>query len=135
LVSWRKLPENYIYGKDKYTGGPALYYDEQEDWFYILYVNEFQNKQYDNRIARSRDLIVWQDAPFNRPVVSPDQKRLIDGKKWPWVYESSASDLEMCEFNGQTYLYWINGNQLGATAEWEAIYNGPMNQFLRKFFE
>jgi alpha-L-fucosidase len=135
LVTWRKLPENYIYGKDKYTGGPALYYDEEEDWFYILYVNAFGENQYDNRIARSHDLMTWQDAPADRPIVSPDLQRVVDGKKWPGIKECSASDVEMCEFQGKTYLCWNNGNQQGASVGWEAVYDGPMKQFLRKFFE
>jgi alpha-L-fucosidase len=135
LVTWRKMPEKYIYGTDKYTGGPALYYDGQEDVFYLLYVNAVGKNRYDNRIARSRDLITWQDAPDDRPIVSPDPKRIINDKKWPGVKECSASDLEMCEFNGKTYLYWINGDQQGASSGWESIYDGPMNKFLRTFFE
>jgi alpha-L-fucosidase len=137
LVTWRRLPESYIYGADKYTGGPALYYDQEEDWFYILYVNAVPGPcaYYDNRIARSKDLILWEEALADRPIVSPDPQRNINDKKWPGARECSASDLEMCEFNGQTYLYWINGNQQGASAGWEAVYDGPMFQFLRKYFE
>jgi alpha-L-fucosidase len=134
-VNWRKLSENHIYGHDKYTGGPALYFDDEEDWFYILYLNALGDNMYDNRIARSRDLITWQEAPTDRPFVSPNLQRSVNDRKWPEVMERSASDLEMCEFNGKTYLYWINGNQQGATAGWEAVYDGPMNQLLRTFFE
>ena len=135
LVTWRKLPENYIYGKDKYIGGPALYFDEPEDRFYLLYVNDLGNHVYDNRIARSADLITWQDAPADRPVVCPDPERFVDDRKWPGIKECSASDMELCEFKGRTYLYWINGNQQGASAGWEAVYSGPRNQLLHTYFE
>jgi len=135
LRTWRKLPEEYIYGPDKYTGGPALYYDEPEDYFYLLYVNAVGPNRYDNRIARSRDLRTWQEAPADRPVVSPDPQRTINDTRWPGIKECSASDLELCEFNGKTHLYWINGDQQGASAGWEAIYDGPMNRFLRTFFD
>lgn len=139
LATWWKLPENYIYGTDKYTGGPALYYDEQDDLFYILYVNSLPlpdgRHMYNTRIARSADLITWQEAPANRPVVSPDLQRSVNEAKCPGIKECSASDLEMCEFNGKTYVYWVNGNQHGTCAGWESVCNQPMKELLRTFFE
>jgi len=137
LLTWRKLPEQYIYGTDKYTGGPALYYDAAEGWFYLLYTNAAEGKPgfYDDRVARSRDLMTWQDARADRPMVEPNPSRFVNAARWPGVTEKSASDLEMCEFNGQTHIYWIHGDQQGATCGWNAVVDQPMFAVLRRFFE
>jgi len=133
LIHWRKLGPDHSYGTDKYTGGPALYYDEARDWFYCLYLEALANK-WETRITRSKDLMHWQDAPAGRPVVTPDATRDVDAVVWPGVKECSASDLELCEFEGKTIVYWVNGNQQGPCCEYSSTVNGPMNDFLAAFF-
>ncbi len=136
LIHWRKLGEEHIYGREKYTGGPALYYDEEQDWFYCLYLEQLApERKYENRVTRSKDLITWQDAPADRPVVTFDLTRSVDEAVWPGVKECSASDFELCEFKGETIMYWINGDQKGACVEYQATFAGTQNFFLRKFFE
>lgn len=135
LVHWTKLGTDHIYGTNKYTGGPALYYDKEQDWFYCLYLEELSNRTWETRITRSRDLITWQDAPAGRPVVTFDATRDVNSDIWPGVKERSASDLELCEFQGKTHIYWINGNQQGAASQYRGTADGPANQYLRHFFE
>ena len=135
LIHWRKLGPEYIYGKDKYTGGPALYYDEEQDWFYCLYLEALGHAKFETRITRSKDLIIWQEAPAGRPVVTFDLTRDVEATLWPWVKECSASDLELCEFEGKTIVYWANGNQQGASIGYQATFAGSMNSFLRTFFD
>lgn len=135
LIMWRKLDEKHLYGADKYTGGPALYYDPGQDWFYLLYVEHLSPaREYETRIARSRDLANWEDAPANRPVVTFDRQRDINPIVWPGVKECSASDVELCEFQGKTYVYWLNGDQRGAYRPYHAVYDGPSIEMLREFF-
>ncbi|NLB55451.1 MAG: hypothetical protein GX811_06755 [Lentisphaerae bacterium] len=132
LINWRKLSEEHIYGLGKYTGGPALYYDEAEDYFYCLYVAHIPGG-YENRITRSQDLINWEDA--HHPVVTFDPNRFVDPIRWPGAKECSSSDIEMCEYNGKTYIYWLNGNQQGACRLYQSVYDGGLFELLRRFFE
>lgn len=134
LIKWRKLDCEHIYGTDKYTGGPALYFDHEEDIFYLLYVNSVHTN-FDTRIARSKDLITWEDASPDRIVLDVDTKRDVDAERFPGAKECSASDIELCEFQGKTHIYWICGNQQGAATEYCEVYNGSMVSFLRAFFE
>lgn len=134
LIHWRKLGPEYIYGTEKYTGGPALYYDDEEDWFYCLYLEDLGRK-YETRVTRSRDMMQWTDAPPDRPVVTFDLSRDVAPERFPGVKELSASDVEICEFNGQTLVYWISGNQQGASMQYCETFDGSMNTFLRGFFE
>lgn len=138
LVNWRKLDERHLYGANKYTGGPAFYHDPELDWFYLLYLENLSTYgeagTYETRITRSRDLANWEDAPRGRPVVTFDRRREVNPLIWPGIKEISASDVELCEFQGRTYVYWLNGNQNGAYRPYYSIYDGPALELLRRFF-
>jgi alpha-L-fucosidase len=135
LVHWRKMGTECIYGTGKYTGGPALYYDSELDWFYCLYLDAMAGQGYETRIARSHDFVCWEEAPPGRPVVTFDPRREIDPARWPGVKECSASDVELCEFQGKTHVYWINGNQQGPVRAYQTVFDGSAVSLLRKFFE
>ena len=45
------------------------------------------------------------------------------------------SDMELCEYNGRTIIYYSWGDQLGEEFLAEACYEGPMHEFLLAFFE
>ena len=93
------------------------------------------DKGYETRITRSRDFITWEDAPPGRPVVTFDATRDVDASRWPGIKECSASDVELCEFEGKTLVYWITGNQQGPVCEYQTTFDGSANRFLRAFFE
>lgn len=130
LVNWEHLP-NAFYGKEKYVGGPALYYEE--DWYYTLYL-EALGPGYETRITRSRDLVYWEDAPVERPFITfdPSHKNipLID----PQISENNASDVELVYFKGKTILYFTGSDQTtGGDLQW-ATYNGTPKELFEYFF-
>ena len=47
----------------------------------------------------------------------------------------SASDLEMCDFGGKTYINYGIGDQQGFYYMCEAWYDGPMGELLENFFK
>lgn len=130
LINWKEIP-GAIYGKDKYVGGPALYYEG--GWYYTLYLEDLK-KGYETRIARSKDLIRWEDAPANRPFVTFDPSirniPLID----PGIHESNASDVELCYYRGQTILYFTGSDQTTAGDLQWATYKGTPRQLFEHFF-
>ncbi|WP_138478471.1 alpha-L-fucosidase [Dyadobacter bucti] len=130
LVHWKGIPEA-IYGKEKYVGGPALYYEG--GWYYTLYLEDLK-KGYETRITRSKDLVTWEDAPANRPFVTFDPSirniPLLD----PGVPESNASDVELCYYGGQTILYFTGSDQTTAGDLQWATYKGTPKQLFEHFF-
>ncbi len=132
LVTWRRIP-GALYGVDKYVGGPALYHEG--GWYYTLYVEALPDRRYDTRIARSKDLLTWENAPDDRPFLDYDYEHRPDPVRFPDVREISASDAELCEFGGKTIVYFNGGDQLGvADLQW-AEYHGPPRSLLESFFE
>lgn len=120
LQSWKKLPEA-VFGKDRYTACPAVRY--ADGWYYLLYLEQRSPRWFfETWIARSQDLISWELSLMN-PVLSPDD---LDG--------INASDPDIAEFQGRTYLVYSVGDQLTWSKSRVAIYPGSINEFFRSFF-
>lgn len=120
LQSWKKLPEA-VFGKDRYTACPAVRY--ADGWYYLLYLEQRSPRWFfETWIARSQDLISWELSLMN-PVLSPDD---LDG--------INASDPDIAEFQGRTYLVYSVGDQLTWSKSRVATYPGSMNEFFRSFF-
>ena len=130
LIHWEPIP-NAIYGRDKYVGGPALYYED--DWYYTLYLEDLENG-YETRITRSKDLVHWEDAPSDRPFVTFDPSHKNIPLRPSEIVESNASDVELCYFNGQTILYFTGSDQkIGGDLQW-ATFDGTPSQLFEHFF-
>lgn len=131
LIHWTAVPDA-IYGRDKYVGGPALYYEG--GWYYTLYLQALGHG-YETRITRSKDLVNWQDAPDNRPFVSFDPSHKNIPLLNPDVSENNASDVELCYFNGKTILYFTGSDQTTAGDLQWASYDGTPRALFEHFFE
>jgi len=131
LIDWTLL-EDALYGTEKYVGGPALYYYDKT--YYVLYVANKNNKGHETRIARSRDLFTWEDAPENRPFLTYDPNYITDPENYPGVMEKNASDVELCEWQGKTIINFCGGNQCGCADLKEAVFDGPPSDLLNFFF-
>ncbi len=131
LKKWEEIPEA-IYGREKYVGGPALYYEG--GWYYTLYL-ESLIEGYETRIARSKDLTQWEDAPAERAFITFDSTHqnipLID----PAISETNASDVELCYFDKKTILYFTGSDQTTAGDLQWASYNGTPRQLFEYFFK
>lgn len=130
LVNWKEIP-GAVYGKEKYVGGPALYYEGE--WYYTLYLEHIK-MGYETRITRSKDLVNWEDASASRPFVTFDPSvrniPLID----PGIPESNASDVELCYYKGQTILYFTGSDQTTAGDLQWATYKGTPRELFEHFF-
>ncbi|NMA43871.1 MAG: hypothetical protein GX946_10895 [Oligosphaeraceae bacterium] len=118
------------YGREKYVGGQALYF--VNGYYYLFYVHDLNNRCYDTRISRSKDLKIWEDSPI--PVVEPDQKHEINPMARPGIMELNASDLELIEDQGKTLLFWCGGDQHGCVDMQMAEYPRPLPEYLESFF-
>ncbi len=140
LLNWKLLPLHCVYSKDRYTACPVLRH--LGGWFYMVYLEAYPEWHFAPHIVRSKDLVRWEQSPFN-PVMWPsdEDKRLANPKLPPRLRERivkaeniNNSDLDLCEYEGKTVIYYSWGNQRGTEFLAEAIYEGPLAEFLRGFF-
>jgi len=131
LVNWKLIP-GAIYGKDKYVGGPALYYEG--GYYYTLYLEDIGGA-WETRITRSTDLIHWENAPAGRPFLTYDPSIKNTPLRDPNICECNASDAELCYYHGKTIVYFTGGNQLVAGDLQRAEFDGTPRELLEHYFE
>ena len=142
MVHWTLTPRECVFQKDRYAGGPAIY-TVDDGYYYVLYLEAYPGPSYTNCIARSTDLVHWEYSPIN-PVLMYDEAQdkqianpfLTVGEQQQIAdaLDINNSDLELCEFNGRTVMYYSWGNQRGMEFLAEASYEGSMKEFLRAWF-
>jgi len=130
LLNWSRIP-GAIYGRDKYVGGPALYYEGGT--YYTLYLQALDGR-YDTRITRSRDLLHWEDAPEGRSFLACDPEFVPQPDLFPDVREISASDAELCAWQGKTLVDFYGGNQQGQGISQLAEFDGSPRELLEHYF-
>jgi len=144
LKNWTLLDEPQSFQKDRYAGGPAIYTFDDDPYYYVLYLEACPGPFYPTCIARSRDLIEWEYSPIN-PFLMFDEaedKKIANPFLTPYeqariarAVDINNSDVEICEFNGRTIMYYSWGSQRSVEFLAEACYDGPMKEFLQSFFD
>jgi hypothetical protein len=144
LWDWALTPSDCVYSKDRYTACPYIRYVPDDGNYYMIYLESLPGWGYVPYIARSEDLVKWQRSPVN-PVLmfeeqedkklsnhffSPEERARIDD-----ALDVNNSDVDLCEFLGRTVIYYSWGNQTGVEFLAEAVYEGPVDEFLQGFFE
>jgi hypothetical protein len=120
LESWTRKP-GAVFGPDRYAACPCLRY--VNGWYYLLYLEHRTPRWFfQTYLARSKDLISWELSPAN-PILTPG---LDDG--------INASDPDLIEFRGRTYLYYSVGDQRTWSKLKRAAYPGPIAEFLGGHF-
>jgi len=122
LESWTKVPDA-VFGKKRYTACPTIRF--VNGTYYLLYLEQRTPRWFfETYIARSKDLKSWELSPAN-PVLSPDA--IDDG--------INASDPDLAEFGGKTYLYYSVGDQRTWMNIKRAVFSGTMAEFLESWFK
>ncbi|HZZ43403.1 MAG TPA: hypothetical protein VFE58_10740 [Tepidisphaeraceae bacterium] len=131
LIHWKRVPEGF-YGKDKYVGGPALYYEG--DWYYTLYLQDLGGN-WETRITRSKDLVHWEDAPAGRAFLKFDPTHDHIPLRPAQVKEDNASDAELCYWKGKTYILFTGSDQQYAGDLQWAEFDGTPRELFEGFFK
>lgn len=141
LIHWANVPKS-IHGEDRYEACPAMrYYD---GWFYCICLEMrnsdplFREWYFEEIIARSQDLIHWERSSKN-PVLTPSpEDRLIfhpDVKLTGREVNVNTSDIDFCEYQGKTVIFYAWGDQLGIHFLARAEYAGSEREFLESYFQ
>ena len=121
LETWEKVPDAAL-GRDRYAACPALRFADGH--YYVLYLEHREPRWFfQTYVARSRDLKNWESSAAN-PVLTPDA--IDDG--------INASDPDLVEFGGKAFLYYAVGDQLSWMNIKRALYDGPVDEFLKSCF-
>ena len=142
LKNWSLLPDEYIFNKDRYAGGPAIYTLDGDPYYYVLYLELCPPMFFANCIARSKDLKNWQYSLLNPVLIhNEDDKKIANPELTPEERERIAraldinnSDIELCEYKGRTIIYYSWGSQHGIEFLAEASFEGTKKEFLQGFF-
>ena len=123
LARWTKIEGLVFTGvNNEYSACPVLRY--LAPYYYVIYLHAFipGHNGYISFIARSRDLIAWELSPRN-PVLEAGPGEGINN-----------SDVDLFEFEGNTYVYYATGDQATWGAVRVAMYAGPMKHFFEGYF-
>jgi hypothetical protein len=121
LENWTKLPEA-TFGTNRYTACPCVRY--ASGYYYVLYLERRSPRHFfETYVTRSKDLRRWELSSAN-PVLTPAD--LDEGV--------NASDPELVEWQGKTYVYYAVGDQLTWMNLKRAVYPGPLRAFLESWY-
>ena len=143
MLNWTFMPDECIFGKDRYVGGPWMRYSR--GWYYVIAVEELPASRYTNYIYRTKNFKDWYSGYYNPLFMPSDDDRIIS----PYAFDlndelkeqirtgfiSSNSDVDMCDWNSKTLFTYNAGNQLGFYFLAEAEYDGTVADFLKSYFE
>ena len=139
LVTFRVI-DGAMFGWDHYTGSPMLRY--YNGYYYCFYLNGDYTNGFEIYVARSTDLKNWTYSPKN-PVLGFGEKDYEVSEVFPEselgrvkvAQNINASDLDMCEFNGNLELVYSWGNQRGTEFLARAVVPGMTEEkFCESFF-
>jgi hypothetical protein len=121
LESWTKVPD-VVFGTDRYTACPCIRY--VNGYYYLMYLEHRTPRWFfETFVARSKDLKTWQLSSAN-PMLTPDG--IDEG--------INASDPDVIEFGGTTYIYYGVGDQRTWMNMKRAVYPGPIQDFFERWF-
>jgi hypothetical protein len=140
LLHWKLLPEDRVFTKERYSACPTIRFLDGR--FYMTYLEARPGQSYETYIVRSSDLIRWESSPLNPVLVASERDKRIANprltdeqrKRVAGAVDRNNSDMDFCEFRGQTIISYSWGDQQGTEFLAEAVYDGTMDSFLRGFF-
>ena len=143
LVNWTLLPFEKAYTKERYNACPALKYTD--GFYYMICLEELPCYRFAPYIYRTSDFETWEIGFYN-PLFTASNEDLYpkngitlpdDVLEMQFCHiNSNNSDVDLCEYEGKTYIVYASGNQ-GITwggCTCEAVFDGSLDEFLKSNF-
>lgn len=143
LLSWSILPFGTAYTKERYNACPALKYSD--GFYYMICLEELPCYRFAPYVYRTKDFDTWEIGFYN-PLFTAGNEDLYpktgvtlpaDVLQMQFQHiNSNNSDVDLCEYEGKTYIVYASGNQ-GITwggCTCEAVYDGGLDEFLKRCF-
>ena len=142
LIDWTWLDDKTAYAKERYCACPALRYSE--GYYYMICLEALPLVRYAPYIYRTKDFFTWEIGLHN-PVLMFSYEDRFPKKGMRFDDELVKTmrnhlnindcDVDLCEFEGKTRIFYMTGDQLSLGFMCEAVYDGPMNEFFKAFFK
>lgn len=141
LIHWQWLPLDHCLSTERYTACPALRY--VDGYYYIICLLALPHVRYAPYIYRTKDFFTWEVGLHNPVLMYSKEDRIPKpGVKLPADQlerirthnNINNCDIDLCEFEGKTHIFYLTGDQGSYGIMCEAIYEGPMEEFLKSFF-
>jgi hypothetical protein len=123
LADWEKVPGLIFTGVNReYSACPVIRYFAP--YYYVIYLHApvSGHKGWISFVAKSPDLRRWELSPFN-PILEASAGEGVNN-----------SDVDLFEWEGQTYLFYATGDQSTWGSVRIAHYAGPMREFFTRHF-
>lgn len=141
LTDWRRCPQAPPFSPERYTACPALRF--VDDMYYLFVLEGSYETFFAEHLYRSPDLTAWQASPFN-PCLAPhrlDRQVATDARisqeqrvKIQAALNINNSDLDLCEYRGNTEIFYDWGDQKGIEFLARARSPMPLATFLKGWF-
>lgn len=142
LYHWEMMPDSNSYTPARYNACPALRF--ANGWYYMICLEALPCVRYAPYIYRTRNFADWE-VGFHNPIMmwGDDDRVVHEGctlnagelDLLEHGLNINCSDLDLCEWNGQTHIFYANGDQMSYSFLCEALYDGPLDEFLEGFFK
>ena len=145
LEHWDLFPFDTAYTPARYNACPALRFSG--GYYYMICLEALPLYRWAPYIYRTRDFDTWEIGLYN-PILMPSEedRRVKPGVRIPAEIaqansrhvDVNNSDVDLCEFEGKTYVVYCAGHQAlakgmsGLTCE--AVYEGTLDDFLQAYF-
>ena len=143
MVNWEFMDYEKPFSPDEHTGGPCLKY--ANGWFYLLADLALPRRIFTSYILRTKDFENWYVGYYNPIIMASEDDRKISPhytditdeeiQRLKTAFHVNNTDLDICQWNGKTYINYLCGNQYGNYWAAEAICDMPMADFLASYFE
>ena len=123
LSKWEKVPNLTFTGEKKeYSACPVIRYFAP--YYYVIYLHAAipGHNGWVSYMARSKDLATWQLSPMN-PILEASAGEGCNN-----------SDVDLFEWEGNTYLFYATGDQQTWGSVRVAMYHGSMKSFYESCF-
>jgi hypothetical protein len=123
LSKWERIPQLIFTGETKeYSACPVVRYFKP--YYYVIYLHTAisGHNGFVSFLARSTDLAAWQLSPLN-PILEAGPGEGCNN-----------SDVDLFEWEGNTYLFYATGDQKTWGSVRVAMYPGPMQKFYESCF-
>ena len=143
LTDWEMMPNECCYTRERYNACPALRYFD--GWYYMICLEALPAVRYAPYIYRTKNFIDWE-VGFHNPIMmySDEDRKIKPGAPYQFTEEQidkmenyiniNNSDIDLCEYEGKTRIFYATGNQQTYSFTGEAVYDGPIDQFCKVFF-
>ena len=138
------LSDEIHYSDERYTACPVIRYIPEDDYYYMICLEELPLRRFESYIYRTKDFITWEIG-YHNPIfwTSPEDRNVMDGVSLPpdvikeieTQLNINNSDVDLCEFEGKTYIVYCTGDQMSMGGYvCMAVYDGLMKEFFENFF-